>query len=73
VNAVAPREAGDRIRAVLRDAASEIAGDADVERSITPAREDIDARALVRHATAELWVPAFAGTTISPPCDPRIP
>ena len=66
-NAVAPREAGDSIRAGIRDAASKIGGDADIERSVTPTREDIDARALVRHATADHWVPACAGTTVCPP------
>ena len=42
INAVFPCEAGRQLRAMLRDPAFQAAGDADVERAVLAAGEDVD-------------------------------
>src|SRR5437867_1082925 len=63
-DAVVPYKAGDRVRQMLPNTASKIGGNADIQRTVASAGEDVHARAFLRHSTKlRPWVPAFAGTT----------
>jgi hypothetical protein len=63
VDPVVLNKAGYRIRPMLVDAEHQVAGHADIKRSIASARKDVDAWALLDHVPCRGLGPAFAGTT----------
>jgi hypothetical protein len=63
MNGVALGEALDYFGSVLPGAPCDIVGDANVERAVSPAGENVDARLPVHGHFARPWMPAIAGMT----------